>query len=78
MTKTAKKCCIFFISSAWLLVCRILAAQLIIPDNYSDWLFSFLAQVIGMGVLPLLLVKFWVKEDVLYGLSIRTKKKIPL
>lgn len=78
MTGRAKKCCIFFIASTWLLLCRILLANLDLADNYSDWLFVLLAQVIGMGVIPLTLYKFWVKEDVLTGLSIKPEKKIPL
>ncbi|MBR1748038.1 MAG: CPBP family intramembrane metalloprotease [Clostridia bacterium] len=73
MTATAKKCCIFFISSAWLLVLRIVVSYLPLSDNGSDWLFSFMAQAVGMGVIPLVLYKFWVKEDVLTGLSIKTK-----
>ena len=77
MTKTAKKCCIFFICSAWLLVCRIIVSNITLSDNFSDWLFTFLEQIVGMGILPLLLFKFWVKEDVLTGLSVKSKKKIP-
>ena len=78
MTGIAKKCCIFFIASAWLLLCRILLSYVNLPDNYSDWLFTFLAHGVGLGVLPLVLYKFWVKEDVLTGLSVKSKKKIPL
>lgn len=77
MTRTAKKCCIFFICSTWLLVCRIVLSYLPLSDNLSDWVFSFSAQVIGMGVIPVLLYAFWVKEDPLNGLCVKMQKKIP-
>lgn len=44
----------------------------------SSWLFSFLVQAIGMGAIPLLLYKYWVKEDILTGFSIKTKLPIAI
>lgn len=73
MTKTFKCCTIFFISSLWLVLMRMLFSLLNLSDNISSWLFSILVQVIGMGLIPMLLYKFWVKEDIISGFSIKTK-----
>lgn len=73
MTKTFKLSVIFFISTFFLVVTRIAFSYSTLSDNVSDWLFSFLVQIIGMGVIPLVLYKFWVKDDILTGLYIKTK-----
>lgn len=71
MTKTAKCCAIFFISSLWLLIWRVVFSYLDLSDNISSWVFSIVVQIGGMGIIPLLLYKFWVKDDVLGGLYIK-------
>lgn len=73
MSKTAKLCAIFFISTVWLVAMRILFGFLNLSDNVSGWLFSFLVQVVGMGVIPITLFKFWVEEDVISGFSLKVK-----
>lgn len=73
MTKTFKLSVIFFISTLFLVVMRIIFSFVTLSDNISDWLFSFAVQVIGMGIIPILLYKFWVKDDVLTGFYIKTK-----
>ncbi len=71
MTKTFKVCTIFSISAVWLVLMRIVFSYLNIGDYLSGWLFSFFVQVVGMGVIPLVLYGTWVKEDVTVGFSIR-------
>lgn len=73
MTKTAKCCAIFFISTLWLVIMRIVFSLVDLSDNVSNWLFAVLVQVIGMGVIPLVLYKFWVKEDIVTGFSLKVK-----
>lgn len=63
MSKTTKSCFIFSVSAVWLVLMRIVFSYVNVGDYVSDWLFSFFVQVIGMGVLPLTLYRFWVKED---------------
>lgn len=52
---------------------RIVFGFLNLSDNVSGWLFSVCVQIIGMGLIPLLLFKFWVKEDVVKGFSLNVK-----
>lgn len=52
---------------------RIIFSLVNLSDNISGWLFSLIVQIVGMGVIPLLLYKFWVKEDILTGFSIKVK-----
>lgn len=73
MTKTFKLSVIFFISTLFLVLMRIIFSFSNLSDNVSGWLFSFAVQVVGMGLIPLLLYKFWVKDDILTGLYIKTK-----
>lgn len=63
MSKTFKTSVIFSISAVWLVLMRILFSNVNIGDYVSGWLFSFAVQVIGMGVIPLTLYRFWVKEE---------------
>jgi membrane protease YdiL (CAAX protease family) len=77
MTKTFKLSVIFFLTTLWLVAVRILFGFINLSDNISNWLFSFLVQVIGMGVIPLTLYKFWVKDDIKTGLYI-TRNKLSL
>ena len=63
MSKTFKTSVIFSVSAVWLVLMRILFSHINIGDYLSDWLFSFSVQVIGMGVIPLTLYRFWVKEE---------------
>lgn len=44
-----------------------------LSDNVSSWLFSVMMQIIGMGVIPFVSFKFWVKEDVVSGFSLKAK-----
>lgn len=62
MTKTFKLGAIFFISVVWLVLMRIVVNFLNFSDNVTSWLFSFLVQVIGLGLIPLLLYKQWIKD----------------
>lgn len=57
---------------------RILFSYINLSDNISSWLFSILVQMVGMGIIPLLLYKYWVKEDVMMGFSIKTKLPVSL
>lgn len=57
---------------------RILFSYLNLSDNISSWLFSTLVQAVGMGIIPLLLYKYWVKEDIVTGFSMRTKLPVSL
>ena len=52
---------------------RIVFSFVELSDNVSGWLFSIMMQVIGMGVIPFVLFKFWVKEDVVSGFSLKVK-----
>jgi len=52
---------------------RIIFAEANLSDNVSSWLFSFLVQVIGMGVIPYVLWKWWVKGDFFVDFSIKPK-----
>ena len=52
---------------------RILVGEVNLSDNVTDWLFSFLVQIVGMGIVPILLYKFWVKEGIVNGFSLRVK-----
>lgn len=67
MTKTFKLGAIFFISTLWLILMRIAVMYIPLSDNVTSWLFSFLVQIIGMGLIPILLYKKWIggsiKED---------------
>lgn len=73
MTKTFKLSVIFFLSTLFLVVARTVFGLFELSDNINSWLFSFLVQMVGMGIIPLVLFKFWVKEDVGTGLGIKTK-----
>lgn len=44
-----------------------------LSDNLSDWLFTFTVQIIGMGVIPLVIYKFWVKESIVSSFGIKFK-----
>ncbi|NLL55880.1 MAG: CPBP family intramembrane metalloprotease [Clostridiales bacterium] len=78
MTKTFKLSVIFFISTLFLVVMRIAFTFINLSDNISSWLFSFAVQVIGMGVIPILLYKYWVKGDIITGFYIKTKLPIKI
>lgn len=73
MSKTFKSCTIFFISGLWLVLARIVFSNVNLSDNLSSWLFSFIVQVIGMGIIPLTLYKLWIKEDIISGFSLNIK-----
>lgn len=73
MTKTAKNCAIFFIASLWLIVWRIVFSLVNLSDNVSSWVFSAIVEIVGMGVIPLVLYKLWVKDDVLTGFYFKVK-----
>ena len=76
MTKTLKTCFIFSISAVWLVLMRMLFSAVSLGDYLIDWLFSFSVQVIGMGVVPFVLYRFWVKEDPWQGFCL--KRRLPL
>ncbi len=73
MSKTFKTSMIFFITTVWLLLMRIVIPFVNIGDYLNDWLFSFLTQVVGMGLIPFLLYRFWVKEDPFEGFYLKRK-----
>lgn len=73
MTKTFKLGAIFFISVLWLVLMRIAVNFMNLSDNVTSWLFSFLVQVIGLGLIPLLLYKQWIRGDVTEDFHIKTK-----
>ncbi len=73
MTKPAKNRAIFFITTLWLVLWRIVFSLVNLSDNVSGWLFSLIVQIVGMGVIPLLLSKFWVKEDIVKGYCLKVK-----
>ncbi|MDD4315868.1 MAG: type II CAAX endopeptidase family protein [Clostridia bacterium] len=75
MTKTFKLSAICFISALWFIAIRILANFVNFSDNVTSWLFSFLMQVIGMGLIPFLLYKQWVKGD--FKADFHISKRIP-
>lgn len=47
-----------------------------VSTNVGDWLFSFLVQVVGMGVIPLLMYKFWVKDGIIEGFYVKPKLNV--
>lgn len=73
MSKTFKTCAIFSITAVWLVLMRMIFGEVNLSDNVSDWLFSCLVQIIGLGLVPLLLFKFWVKEDIKTGFAFKVK-----
>lgn len=73
MSKLTKNCAIFIITTLWLVLWRIVFSLVNLSDNVSGWLFSIIVQIVGMGVIPLLLSKFWVKEDIVKGYCLRVK-----
>jgi membrane protease YdiL (CAAX protease family) len=76
MTRTFKLSAIVFISALWFIAMRIVASFINLSDNASSWLFSFLTQVIGMGVIPFVLYKLWIKGD--FKADFHISKKIPV
>lgn len=75
MTKTFKLSAIVFISSLWFIAMRILVGFISFSDNVTSWLFGFLMQFIGMGVIPFLLYKLWIKGD--WKSDFHISQKIP-
>ena len=73
MSKTFKTCAIFFFTAVWLVVMRIVIGEVTFSDNVSDWVFSALVQIFGMGVVPVVLYKFWVRESVIKGFSLNIR-----
>lgn len=73
MTKTFKSGAIFFTTVLWLVIMRIVFGYLPMSDNASSWLFSFLVQVIGMGLIPLLLYKKFVGGDLKEAFYVKPK-----
>ncbi|MBR1624927.1 MAG: hypothetical protein IJ676_04215, partial [Clostridia bacterium] len=73
MSKTFKTCAIFFFTTVWLVVMRIVIGEVTLSDNVSDWVFSALVQIFGMGVVPVVLYKFWVRESVIKGFSLNIR-----
>lgn len=73
MSKTFKTSMIFFITTVWLTLSRVLFSYVNIGDYWEDWLFSFIVQVVGLGCIPFLLYRFWVKEDPFEGFYLKRK-----
>ncbi|MBO4540074.1 MAG: CPBP family intramembrane metalloprotease [Clostridia bacterium] len=73
MSKTFKTSMIFCITTVWLLAMRMLVANVNLGDYVSSWFFSFMVQIVGMGLIPLLLYRFWVKEDPFEGFYMKRK-----
>ena len=57
----------------FLVIMRIIFSVINVSSNVGDWLFSFLVQVIGLGVVPLLMYKFWVKDGIVEGFYVKPK-----
>ena len=73
MTKTFKTCAIFSITTVWLILMRVIVGEVNMSDNVSEWVFSFCVQIVGMGLIPILLYKFWVKDSIKSGFAINFK-----
>lgn len=73
MTKTFKTCAIFCITTVWLILMRVIVGEINMSDNVAEWVFSFCVQIVGMGLIPLLLYKFWVKDSIKSGFAINFK-----
>lgn len=73
MTKTFKTCAVFSITTVFLVLMRVIMGAVNLSDNASEWIFSFCVQVIGMGAIPLLLYRFWVKDDIKTGFFLNVK-----
>lgn len=74
MSRTFKMCTIYFLSAVWVVLIRILFSYLNLSDNVSNWLFSFIVQVIGFGIIPMLLYRYWAKEKI--SCLVRAKTKV--
>jgi len=73
MTKTFKLGAIFFICVLWMVLIRIAVGFMNLSDNVLSWLFSFLVQCIGMGLIPFVLYKQWIKGSVKEDFHLQTK-----
>ncbi len=73
MSKTFRSCIIFFIATLWLVLIRLLSGVMDFSSNISGWLFSTLVQVVGLGIIPLTMYKFWVKGDIAKDFYIKAK-----
>ena len=73
MTKTFKTSVIFFITTVWLVLMRIISSYVNLGDYLNDWIISFIVQAIGLGVIPLLIYRFWVKEDLFEAFYFKRK-----
>ncbi|HHU43418.1 MAG: type II CAAX endopeptidase family protein [Bacillota bacterium] len=76
MTKTFKLGAIFFITILWQIGIRILFNYLSLSANATNWVFSLLIQLLGMGLLPFILYKLWIGNDVIEGFYL-TKRLHP-
>lgn len=73
MSRTYKLSAIYFISISWVVAVRILMNFLQLSDNWSSWLFTLLVQVVGLGLIPMLLYKQWIKGDIIAGFHLKVK-----
>ncbi|MDR2267497.1 MAG: CPBP family intramembrane metalloprotease [Christensenellaceae bacterium] len=77
MTKTFKIGIIYFISVISLVVARIVFAQINLSDNISSWTFSFIFQIVALGLIPFLLYRIWVGGSFReYAIEIHLNKKL--
>ena len=63
MSKTFKMGFIYFLSISLFLLLRISISMVYLADNYTNWIFSFIGQVILCGFLPIYLYKRWVNSE---------------
>lgn len=63
MTKTFKTGLILFISVCLFMVVRIAFSFVNLADNYLEWSFSLITQIIILGIIPLSLYKRWVNPE---------------
>ncbi len=63
MTKTTKLSIIFISSIFSLLVARILFSFINLSDNLLSWTFSFVYQVICLGVIPIVMYRLMISKD---------------
>ncbi len=69
MTKTTKLSIIFITSVFTLLLSRILFSFVNLSSNVLDWLFSFIYQVVCLGVIPVVMYKLMISKDTKVMLS---------
>ena len=73
LTCTMKYGLIFYISIVFVLISRIVAQNINIPDNYLDIVFTFMVQLIGFGLIPILLCILLTKRNPIHAFRVNIK-----